>query len=253
MQYAARSHIGLVRQMNQDGYAVHTDTPPWRLLVVADGMGGASAGEVASQIAVSEVSRTVLTHLSAGDIDAVEVLQHAISSANQRIWESARENPAYNGMGTTVVAVLTDGEALVFAHVGDSRGYFWHADELRQVTHDHSLVGELVRRGQLTEEEALHHPQRNIVTRSLGTTENSAPDIDVMSWTSKDVVLLCSDGLSNLIPGDELAEFLKSASTASTQQALDHIADTLLRVALERGAPDNITLILAVHGEEGEA
>ncbi|MFO2549779.1 Stp1/IreP family PP2C-type Ser/Thr phosphatase [Alicyclobacillus cycloheptanicus] len=251
MLYAARSHIGLVRQMNQDGFAVHTDVLPWRLLIVADGMGGASAGEVASQIAVGEVSRVILSRLPEGHVDPAELLREAIFSANQRIWETAKENPAYVGMGTTIVSVLTDGETLVFAHVGDSRGYLWRNHTLQQVTHDHSLVAELVRRGQLTEEEALVHPQRNIVTRSLGTSENSYPDLDILTWHPGDALLLCSDGLSNLVGSDELSTHLAQAASVTSQDEIERIADSLLKLALERGGPDNITLIVAAHGDGG--
>lgn len=252
MRYAARSHIGLIRQMNQDGYAVQSDSVPWRLLVVADGMGGASAGEVASQIAVGEVSRVVQEQLGADSIEPTALLQDAIFSANQRIYEAAQENAAYAGMGTTVVAALTTGESLVFAHVGDSRGYIWKSGVLRQVTADHSLVAELVRKGQLTEEEAFRHPQRNIVTRSLGTSENSHPDIDALSWGPGDAILLCSDGLSNLVTDDELATCLEQVASAASQQEIDRLADDLLRLALERGGPDNITLILASNQDGGE-
>lgn len=252
MIYAARSHIGRVRQMNQDYYAVHMESEPWHLLIVADGMGGASAGEVASQMAVETVSSQLLEHLTDASADPGVLLRHAIFSANQRIWKLAQEVTQYAGMGTTVVAALVDESTAVFANVGDSRGYLLHQGNFRQVTHDHSLVAELVRRGQLTEEEALHHPQRNIVTRSLGTVASNEADVEVLPWEPGDALLLCSDGLSNLVSCAELAEFLQAAAAAQSQDEVERSSDRMLHLALERGAPDNITLIVAAHSQGGD-
>lgn len=253
MRYAARTHIGRVRQMNQDCYAVRTDRAPWKLLVVADGMGGASAGEVASQVAVGTVADYIDEHLNKELGHPDELLQAAIFEANDRIWKLAQEVEEYAGMGTTVVAALANETTVVFAHVGDSRGYFWHAGELVQVTSDHSLVAELVRRGQLTEDEAQHHPQRNIVTRSLGTVASNYADIRVMEWQASDALLLCTDGLSNLVSHEELALFLAAVAKQDNQDGIEQEADRLLHLGLERGAPDNITLIAAVHAVGGES
>lgn len=239
--------------MNQDCYAVHVEAVPWRLLVVADGMGGASAGEVASQVAVGEVTEFLADHAAQQAANPEDLLRSAIFSANQRIWKMAQEVAAYAGMGTTVVAALADENSVVFAHVGDSRGYFWHDGELVQVTHDHSLVAELVRRGQLTEEEALHHPQRNIVTRSLGTLESNDADIEVIPWQPGDALLLCSDGLSNLLSTEELAGFVGAAAAVDSQTEVEQAADEMLHLAMERGAPDNITLIVATYPQGGAA
>lgn len=228
------------------------DSTPWKLLVVADGMGGASAGEVASQLAVGTVVDSLDEYLAQELDDPAEVLRAAIFVANDRIWKLAQEVDAYAGMGTTVVAALANESLVVFAHVGDSRGYFWHAGELVQVTSDHSLVAELVRRGQLTEAEAQHHPQRNIVTRSLGTLASNQADVRTVEWQPSDALLLCSDGLSNLVSHEELAKFLEVVTGADSQQVMEHEADRLLHLALERGAPDNITLIVAVHAPGGE-
>jgi len=251
MLYAAKSHIGLVRQMNQDGFAVHANLLPMQFLVVADGMGGPSAGEVASRIAVETVSSFVTAGMTA-ETNPETILREAVYHANQRIFEAAEETEAYEGMGTTLVTALVDDTRVVFAHVGDSRGYIYQNGELQQVTKDHSLVAEMVRRGQLTEEQAFTHPQRNIVTRSLGTTSHSVPDIEIVSWGVGDALLLCSDGLSNLIPLNELHAFLTSASESKTLDDLNVVADAMIRLALERGGPDNITFILALHREAGD-
>lgn len=250
MLFAAKSHIGLVRQMNQDSFSIQTDLSPWRLLVVADGMGGASAGEVASRMAAETVSRVISEMGIDSTSDPESVLREAIQIANEQIWETANEKKEYVGMGTTLVATLYNDEQVVFANVGDSRGYIYQSGRLEQVTRDHSLVAELVRRGQLTEEEALRHPQRSIVTRSLGTAKYSDADVDANSWSADDVLLLCTDGLSNLVSTAELSEHMQSLQNASSHRDVENVADKLIRMALERGGPDNITLVLVVHREE---
>jgi serine/threonine protein phosphatase PrpC len=252
MLYAARSHIGLVRQVNQDSYSVHMEFSPWQLLVVADGMGGASAGEVASRMAADTVSEVVQSSASHYSDNPAELLLHAVHAANQKIWQTANDVDEYVGMGTTLVAALYNREQVVFVHVGDSRGYLFQHNELKQITKDHSLVAELVRRGQLTEEEAQNHPQRNIVTRSLGTAEHSEPDVNVISWSPGDVLLLCTDGLSNVVSAAELTEMVAQVAHANTDSDVEVVADQLIRLALERGGPDNITLVLVVHRERSD-
>ncbi|GGJ08176.1 protein phosphatase PrpC [Alicyclobacillus cellulosilyticus] len=253
MLYAARSHIGLVRQVNEDGFAVHADFRPFRLIVVADGMGGASAGEVASKIAVDTVSDYVQSGLRNEGCDPQQLMQEAVFAANQRIWEVAQASEAYLGMGTTIVAALFDDTEVTIGHVGDSRGYLFQDGNLQQVTQDHSLVAELVRRGQITEDEAVRHPQRNIVTRSLGTVAHSYPDVATRRWRPGDVLLLCTDGLTNLVTSSELGDYLRELSGARSEADVDRLADALVQVALDRGGHDNITLVLVVHREEGKA
>jgi PPM family protein phosphatase len=252
MLYAAKSHIGLVRQMNQDGYAVLSDLSPSQFYVVADGMGGPSAGEVASSIAVDAVTEFVKSGITRADLEPADLVRKAIYHANQKIFSCAKEKEEYFGMGTTIVCALASTSNVLFAHVGDSRGYVYKQEKLTQVTKDHSLVAELVRRGQLTEDEALHHPRRNIVTRSLGTDEDSYPDLYSVDWAPGDAVLLCSDGLTNLVYFDELQSFMRKMTQATTGRELEMIADAMVRLALERGGPDNITLILVLYREEGQ-
>lgn len=250
MLFAAKSHIGLVRQMNQDSFAMHTELVPWRLLVVADGMGGAPAGDVASKLAAETVSRVIVDKFRSDPGHPEDVLRDAIQSANDTIWETANNTEEYVGMGTTLVATLYNDEQVFFANIGDTRGYIYQSGTLRQVTRDHSLVAELVRRGQLTEEEALHHPQRNVVTRSLGTAKHSDPDVDVQTWAPGDVLMLCTDGLSNIVSAGELEERLARVAQAERQSDVEGIAEELIQLALHRGGPDNITLVLVVHREE---
>ena len=251
MLYAAKSHVGLVRQMNEDGFAISESNQPMTLLMVADGMGGASAGEVASKVAVDTVTNAIATAKDEDWVKPDDLLFRAIDSANREICSLSASSPEYSGMGTTVVAVLADEKRVVVAHVGDSRVYALQNGQFRQVTKDHSLVAELVRRGQLTEEEAQHHPQRHIVTRSLGTSEFGYADVQTFEWSKADVMLLCSDGLSNLVNATELRDTMEKASACQTPQELETFVDTLLSLALMRGGHDNITVILTVCDEAG--
>ncbi|QQE80740.1 Stp1/IreP family PP2C-type Ser/Thr phosphatase [Alicyclobacillus sp. SO9] len=248
MLYAAQSHVGLVRQTNQDVFELSDIPATHQYMIVADGMGGASAGDVASRMAVDTVATGLKQALQDHRTEDIpEVLREAVLEANRKVWESSQTHEEYFGMGTTMVAAMFDGNEVVFAHVGDSRGYILMAGSLQQVTSDHSLVAELVRRGQLTPDEAVHHPQRNIVTRSLGTDSQSIVDIDVLKWKEGDVVLLCSDGLTNLVGKEELEHTLFPLQIATTNVEVENVVQKLLQMALHRGAPDNVTIAIAVH------
>lgn len=249
MLYAAKSHIGLVRTMNQDGFVILPELKGYQMYLVADGMGGPSAGDVASRLAVEAIRAYVLAHLQP-DSDVMEVLLAAIHTANEAIYRQASETPAYTGMGTTVVCALADEAKVHFAHVGDSRGYLLSDGALRQVTKDHSLVAELVRRGQLTTEEAKTHPQRNIMTRAVGTEPVSQPDIDTVDWRKGDVLLLCSDGLTNYVEDEEIAGFARRASQCQREESLSALVEEMIELVLTRGGSDNVTVIVGVHNEE---
>ncbi|GMA61790.1 Stp1/IreP family PP2C-type Ser/Thr phosphatase [Alicyclobacillus fastidiosus] len=248
MLYAAKSHIGLVRTMNQDGYIIVPDLLRGGLYLVADGMGGPSAGDVASQLAVERVSAYMKDHISATS-DPADVLLAAVHHANEAIYQEAIENPSYQGMGTTVVCAYADAEQVHIAHVGDSRAYLLSGGQLRQVTKDHSLVAELVRRGQLTEDEARIHPQRNIVTRSLGTEPTSVPDVNTFPWQSSDTILLCSDGLTNLVSDPEITQFMRRAQECKDESSLGRVVDEIIELVLQRGGSDNVTALFVVHRE----
>ncbi|WP_245783840.1 Stp1/IreP family PP2C-type Ser/Thr phosphatase [Alicyclobacillus macrosporangiidus] len=254
MLLAAKTHVGLVRPNNQDSFVVRTDVAPACLVVIADGMGGAQAGEVASRLAADTVSEYVAeAYRQAGTgVEPEKVLRDAVQAANHRIWEASRHSAEYVGMGTTLVAAFIHGGSVCLAHVGDSRAYVLHKGELAQVTDDHSLVAELVRRGQLTEEEAQHHPQRHIVTRSLGTAEFTDPDVSVRPFDEGDVLLLCTDGLSNLVQPSELKERLEPLQDAKVQADVEQAAEELIGLALARGGSDNVTVALLVRREERE-
>jgi serine/threonine protein phosphatase PrpC len=232
--HAGVTQTGNVRRSNEDSFLLRSP-----LFVVADGMGGARAGELASRLAAQAFAEVDLIRLR--DEDA---LRATIETANTRIWERSQSDASAAGMGTTVTAALvTDDGTIVFAHVGDSRAYLLRDGELRRLSHDHSLVGEMVRKGELSEAEAEQHPQRNVITRSLGT--EPAVETDVFSVDSRpgDVILLCSDGLTTMVPEDAIATMLAGDGSASD------VARELVRAALRGGGEDNVTAIVVRMGD----
>jgi len=232
LETGACSDVGQIRQSNED--ALLLDDP---VFAVADGMGGARAGEVASAMAVAALH---------GLSESSQSLAEAIEGANRRIFEASHEDPSLLGMGTTVTAVLVEGSTLVIAHVGDSRAYLYRAGELRQVTDDHSLVGELVRLGEITPAQAERHPQRSVITRALGADIGVEVDVIRVPAEPDDVLLLCSDGLSGMVPDPELARIMKSV------KSLDEAARELVRAANAAGGEDNSTAVLLRIGVRGE-
>ncbi|WP_312203108.1 Stp1/IreP family PP2C-type Ser/Thr phosphatase [Anaerospora hongkongensis] len=228
-----KSDIGMVRKANEDSFAFE---PP-HLFVVADGMGGHVAGEVASSIAAATVKEYVLRNL--GDVHPRQLLEQAILQANQEIFEKAQNHAEYAGMGTTVTAAILDESNIFWGHVGDSRLYYANNDVLEQLTSDHSLVWELIKAGTISKEEALVHPQRNILTRAVGTSEHLRVETGAYQYHPGDKVLLCTDGLTNMVGEDELA----LAMVNNTQDG-QLILDGLIEKANNAGGNDNITAIL---------
>jgi serine/threonine protein phosphatase PrpC len=236
-----RTDTGLVRSENQD-FGTYT-TPSeekdahaaGRLLVVADGMGGHRGGATASRIAGETVKAQFL---GSETTDIATALRDSLARANARIYHEAQTNPDLRGMGTTTSALAVRGEHAWFAHVGDSRIYLVRDDEIRQLTEDHSLVATMVREGLLTPAEAEVHPRRNVLQRSMGVADDV--EIDVRGpflLREGDTFILCSDGLHGLVREPELKQIAK--------QTIEDAADEFLRKALERGAPDNVTVIVA--------
>jgi protein phosphatase len=227
VDFAASSDVGRVRKANEDSYYVRVP-----LFVVADGMGGAQAGEVASQIAV-ESFKDPLDESLAPEPRMANVVRHA----NLEIHKKSRSSDEFHGMGTTITAVLLGDDEITIAHVGDSRAYRLRDGELERLTRDHSLVGEMVRRGAITEAEAEVHPQRSILTRALGPEDEV--EIDTLSHSVKDgdVYLICSDGLTGMVSEASIAEQMGSGKPAK------EIGETLIREANENGGVDNITVV----------
>ena len=232
LRYAARSDVGLVRAVNQDsGYAGP------HLLVVADGMGGHAAGDVASSIAIGEM--VGLDGDSHGADDALALLAEALRTANNELREAMAHQPELQGMGTTVTALLRTGNKIALAHIGDSRAYLLRDGVLTQITHDHSFVQSLVDEGRITEEEAEDHPQRSLVTRVLTGQHDDEPDLAIREARVGDRYLICSDGLSGFVARDTIQEVLELALPPGPA------ADRLVELALRAGAPDNVTCIVA--------
>ncbi len=227
-EQAGRSDVGRQRSANEDSLVM---SPPF--FAVADGMGGAKAGEVASATAV-EVFGGEREAGEGGEIQLARIVREA----NRRIHELSGTEESYRGMGTTLTAAKISGDDVSLAHVGDSRAYLLRGGELEQLTHDHSLVAELERSGQITAEAAEHHPQRSIITRALGPE----PDVEVDTYTipgrDGDLFLICSDGLTSMISDDEVGSILRSSD------GLDAAAEALVRAANQSGGRDNITVVL---------
>lgn len=238
MEIAMKSHVGCVRQVNEDFYACAVDLAGRVLAVVADGMGGHQAGDVASKMAVERILKEMkkVEHNMA-PLEERELLMDALLLANQEVYEYAEAHPECNGMGTTVVATLVGNDAGVTAHIGDSRLYIYKENELIQHTEDHSLVQELLKSGQINQMEASLHPQRNVLMRALGTEDHVRIDLGQFEWSDGEVVLLCSDGLSNKVPENIIEEWL--AKPIPLQQSVD----ALVQYALDAGGEDNITCV----------
>ncbi|HET8607935.1 MAG TPA: Stp1/IreP family PP2C-type Ser/Thr phosphatase [Gaiellaceae bacterium] len=225
---AGKTDPGRKRRRNEDSYVCD---PP--LFAVADGMGGAQAGEVASELAAGALRER--DGIGDGERSVVELIQEA----NRRVWQRANEDAAASGMGTTTTVALVEASRVVFGHVGDSRAYLLREGELIQLTEDHSLVAELVRRGELSPQEAETHPQRSVITRALGTD----PDVDVDTFAveaePQDLFLICSDGLSSMVADETVRELLERH-----RGDLDGAAKALVAAANRSGGEDNITVVL---------
>ena len=229
MIVGAKSDVGRVREANEDSYLVHEP-----LFVVADGMGGHTAGDVASSTAVEIISEGS-DQASPENPDTLATL---IRNANAAIYEKSSQDPSLRGMGTTCTLVLLDGAQAHIAHVGDSRAYLLRDGRLRQVTEDHTLVARMVKEGRLQPEEAEHHPQRSIITRALGVDADVEVDLDRLELREGDRLVMCSDGLSSMVD-DEIIQ--RTALEAPDPQSA---ADALVQQALEAGGEDNVTVVV---------
>ncbi|WP_156165463.1 PP2C family protein-serine/threonine phosphatase [Demequina rhizosphaerae] len=232
IHFAARSDVGLVRANNQDsGFAGP------HLLAVADGMGGAAGGDIASSIAIARLA--ALEGEAHGPDDALDELKEAISDAHAQIVERARNDPELSGLGTTVTALLRSGSTLSMAHIGDSRAYLLRDGDLEQITTDHSFVQHLVDTGRLSVADAEHHPKRSMLLRVLGDIDADVPvDISVRETRDGDRWLLCSDGLSGVVSKDTLRKTMLEVEDPGD------CADALVGLALAAGAPDNVTCVI---------
>ena len=240
LEVAAVTHPGRVRAHNEDSIAADAHLG---FAVLADGMGGHNAGEVASRMAVESISERLAVHCKAGPpIDARRaetlIAEHA-ALANAELLEASRTNPEYDGMGTTLVAVLWHDEGVTFGHVGDSRLYMLRRGDLRQLTRDHSMVQEQLECGAITAEAARFAPNRNVLTRAVGIDPGTRADVHTHKVENGDLYLLCSDGLTDMVPDDELRETLVSCGSR-----IGAGAQRLVERANASGGLDNISVIL---------
>lgn len=231
LDYAALSDVGRVRRNNEDSAYAGP-----HLLLLADGMGGAAAGEVASAAAV-QVLRRLDTATITGE-DMIEALAGAVHRANERLSELVEEDPEREGMGSTVTALMFDGEQLGLAHLGDSRAYRMRDGRLQQLSHDHTFVQSLVDEGRISQEEAFTHPHRNLILRVLDGRPDSDPDLQMLDVQAGDRLLLCSDGLPDYVNDDVIAAAMADGTP-------DSVVVDLITHALEAGSNDNVTCIVA--------
>lgn len=236
----ARTDIGQRRSLNEDSFALEADLG---LYLVADGMGGHTAGQVASRLA-SEATVAALQRVSDTSATMTEKLRYCVAAANRQIYDTAQAKPELQGMGTTLVALLTGPGRIALAHVGDSRAYLIRAGRIRQLTDDHSLVAELVRRREISPTAARGHPHRHVLTRALGVRRAVEPDLAELTPAPSDVVVLCSDGLTGHVDDAEIAHEVAS------DQDLERVCQRLVDLANERGGEDNITVALVGFGED---
>lgn len=248
---AGKSHAGLVRSNNEDNIVFD---PQLNLMILADGMGGHNAGEIASAIAVRTVYRHVHTALGKPDLVATEsgysaeaeILRAAIRAAHAAIKQAAHQQPAYTGMGTTIVVALLCEDRLVVAHVGDSRLYRLRDNMLEQLTRDHSLIEELVARGFYTPEEARIHVKKNLITRALGNQDETL-EVDLLDepLVQGDLLLLCSDGLTDMAGDVDIGAALRKVPMPASPENLQTSVDELIELALMGGGKDNVSVITA--------
>lgn len=224
------------RTHNEDSHGIF-ELDDILLLIVADGLGGHNAGEVASNLAVKVIQGTIKKHHGSTD-DHNKILVKAIEKANREIFDLAAVNSEYSGMGTTVVAVLVKGNKAVVANVGDSRAYLISDDRIRQITKDHSLVQSLLDMDAIDEEEALGHPQKNVVLRTLGTKETVEGDFYVVGLNNGELLMLCTDGITDTLTDGQISGIIWK------DDSLEVIASKLVEASLKGETKDNITVVL---------
>ncbi|MDD3705624.1 MAG: Stp1/IreP family PP2C-type Ser/Thr phosphatase [Clostridiaceae bacterium] len=251
MRSAGKTDIGLVRKVNEDSFLCEQleGIDNTYLYIVADGMGGHNAGEVASSMAVQEVASYIKKNIEAlllGDNEIQELLRNAILYANDKVYKTSIKKSNCLGMGTTLSMVLAKDSSIYIGHVGDSRIYLIRDSEISRLTEDHSLVVELIKRGTIKPEEANNHPQKNVITRALGTEYTIESDISRWDMKYGDLILICTDGLSNAVYEKDMFCVLKGAAD------LNETCELLIEKAKEKGGFDNITAIVIQMCKGGE-
>ena len=241
MKSCAITDKGIVRKQNQDAYyASCDDGRGCAVLLVCDGMGGARAGNVASELATQvfsdEVNRGLEDAMREGTL--CTLMKAALRTANSAVYELSRSDEDCAGMGTTVVAAVVIGDEATVLNVGDSRAYHISGGRITQITRDHSVVEDMIRRGDITREQSMTHPNKNLITRAVGTVSRVEADLFSVRLRDGDYLLLCSDGLSNLVSDEEMLYEVTNCGH------VERSCEKLLRLSISRGAPDNVTVVL---------
>ncbi len=239
MEAYGQTDIGKIRLNNEDSFFLTLEKIKKfeNLFIIADGMGGHNAGEIASQEAIKRLIEFILEREVVGS-DFGGFLKRATEHANYQTYIKSVKNKGLKGMGTTITAITINGDKVFGTHVGDSRLYYFRNDELNQVTMDHTFIQEMVRSGRLTDEEAKGHPNRNMVTRAVGIGANVEVDTFELEIGKSDILLICSDGLSGMVSNEEISEIL------ATNDTIEQKTQKLVQQALNNGGEDNVTVIL---------
>jgi protein phosphatase len=243
MNFFGISDKGKVRQINQDVCLTYYDNElNTALLVVCDGMGGAKAGNIASALAAETFMEYMQCHLSAENniIDIMQLMNEAIRTANIQVYERSINDSDCAGMGTTLVAAVVSNNMTVVANVGDSRAYHLTSGKITQITKDHSVVEDMIDRGDIKRSEAGNHPNRNLITRVIGTSADTEPDFFFVHLQNGERLLLCSDGLSNVVSEQTLLTEINNGTDPA------EICQRLIKLAVSKGAPDNVTAIVCL-------
>ena len=242
MKVCGKTDVGLRRHENQDTFAVE-QSEKLLIAVVCDGMGGAEGGQIASSLAVEtfmeEIRALLRADMTAGQLR--ELASFCVAKANTAVYQRALQDPAYQGMGTTLVSAVAGERNAVICNIGDSRAYLIHNGEMMRITHDHSVVQTLVENGDITAEEARTHPNRNLITRALGPDETTLCDAFDVSFAHGDKILLCTDGLVVTATDEEICRIVCADKRAEEK------LDDLIALAKAQGAPDNVTAVLIEH------
>lgn len=242
MKVCGKTDVGLRRHENQDTFAVEQGEK-LLIAVVCDGMGGAEGGQIASSLAVEtfmkEIRALLRADMTAGQLR--ELASFCVAKANTAVYQRALQDPAYQGMGTTLVSAVAGERDAVICNIGDSRAYLIHNGEMMRITHDHSVVQTLVENGNITAEEARTHPNRNLITRALGPDETTLCDAFDVSFAHGDKILLCTDGLVVTATDEEICRIVCADKRAEEK------LDDLIALAKAQGAPDNVTAVLIEH------
>jgi serine/threonine protein phosphatase PrpC len=238
MQLGAVTDIGMCRKINEDNYYASPESP-FPYAIIADGMGGHKAGEIASMMVIDVVKNHLENKINENQnyVELGETIRRAFIKANSIIYKYSAEHYKIMGMGTTATLAMIYGDRIITAHVGDSRAYMIDKDGIKQITKDHSYVQELVSMGKITPEEAKHHPKKNFITRAMGAEETIKVDISINQYNGEKI-LLCTDGLTNFVTDEEIRNAMLQPGS------LQKKAENLVQTANSRGGSDNITIVV---------